>query len=226
MNLSMTDKVTLRPNVDVLVYGQSGQGKTMLCATCPAPVIIDIEGGLRSLLPDNIKKVFGEQAYTSIPTIEVRNEATFNQAIAWITESDDAVPFQTICIDSLSELAEIILLSAKEDVNDARQAYMLMADSMARTIRKLKNSGKHIYATAKVLQGPPAMPTAPGQKFSEGLPYLFDEVFHLTVDSTEQSNRMLQTQPTVLATAKDRSGRLSPYEPPHMGLIFQKILGG
>lgn len=44
-----TDRASISQGVKMLVYGASGSGKTGLCATLPAPLIISAEGGLLRL---------------------------------------------------------------------------------------------------------------------------------------------------------------------------------
>ena len=71
-------------------------------------------------------------------------------------------------------------------------------------------------------------PSVPGNKLTQKLPYLFDEVLYLGVKtdpSTNQSFRFIQTQPDFQVAAKDRSGKLNFTEPPNLGLIINKIIG-
>lgn len=69
-------------------------------------------------------------------------------------------------------------------------------------------------------------PALPGNKLSQKLPYLFDEVLYLglkTDPATQQTYRFIQSQPDFQVTAKDRSGALAQYEPADLSIVFGKI---
>jgi hypothetical protein len=220
--------------VKMLVYGRAGRGKTTLCATCPNPIIFSAESGLLALSDHQL------------PYVEVKTVDDLTDLYNWCKSSSEARQFQTICIDSLSEIGEVVLSNAKaQKVNgkliDPRQAYGLLIEQMTKTIRAFRDlPGFHVYMSAKqefnkdettgVMMNGPSMP---GAKLSQQLPYFFDEVFQLDIGKlapnpsvpgdTGQSYRFLRTQPDFQNDAKDRSGRLDPIEEPHLGKIIQKI---
>jgi len=70
-------------------------------------------------------------------------------------------------------------------------------------------------------------PMMPGAKVGPQLPYLFDEVFMLGIESPpgQPSYRYLRTQPDFTYDAKDRSGRLDVIEEPNLTKVITKILG-
>ncbi|NCC97527.1 MAG: hypothetical protein EOM02_11940 [Synergistales bacterium] len=70
-------------------------------------------------------------------------------------------------------------------------------------------------------------PSMPGNKVGQQLPYFFDEVLALRVekDSEGKPQRALMCEPDGLWTAKDRSGRLDPWEAPDLGAIIKKMGG-
>ena len=170
-----------------------------------------------------------------MPMAKVANVDDLRDIYAWCERSNEAKQFQTICIDSLSEIAEVVLNNAKRQVKDPRQAYGELIEKMETTIRMFRDlPGRNIYMSAKmeptkdeltgVIKYAPAMP---GNKLGPKLPYFFDEVFRLGINKTTQgeSYRFLQTQPDLQYEAKDRSGALAPVEQPHLTHIFNKILG-
>lgn len=223
LRMTTTDRVSAVHGVKVLVYGQSGVGKTVLCATAPNPVIISAEAGLLSL-----RKV-------SIPVIEVTNVDELVQAHLWCLKSAEARQYDTICIDSISEIGEVVLANAKKQVKDPRQAYAELLEKMLTTIKAFRDlQGKHVYMSAKMEPMKDELtgivrygPSMPGQKLGPQLPYLFDEVFRLGIHKTPQGEeyRFLQTQPDLQFEAKDRSGSLDRMEPPDLSHVFNKILG-
>jgi hypothetical protein len=68
-------------------------------------------------------------------------------------------------------------------------------------------------------------PSMPGKQLSQGIAYMFDEVFFFRVHTAEDGTikRALQTQTDGYHEAKDRSGALEPFEPANLTTIFNKI---
>lgn len=223
LNFTTTDQAAQMNGVKVLVYGSAGMGKTVLCATAPSPIILSAEGGGLSL-----RKL-------RIPMIEVTTVQDLTEAHQWLSSSAEAKQFQTVCIDSLSEVAEVVLNNAKRQVKDPRQAYGELIEKMESVIRAYRDlPGMNVYMSAKMEPTKDEMtgvvkygPAMPGSKLGYKLPYFFDEVFRLGINKTPQgeSYRFLQTQPDLQYEAKDRSGALAAVEPPHLAQLFNKILG-
>lgn len=217
-----TDRASAAHGVKVAVHGDSGVGKTVLCSTAPRPVILSAEAGLLSL------------AGVSIPTMLIRTVDDITEAHRWLTTSADAWAFDTICLDSASEIAETVLTHLKGQVKDPRQAYGEMQEKMTMLIRTFRDIvGKHVYFAFKqermkdedgVVKYGTSMP---GQKLGPQVPYFFDEVFALRIGKTTtgQLFRYLQTQPDLQYIAKDRSGKLAMMEPPDLNAAFRKIQG-
>jgi len=223
LNFTTTDRAAQLNGVKVLVYGSAGMGKTVLASTAPHPFLISAEGGELSL------------RHVQMPMAKVTTVEDLKDIYSWCEQSHEAKQFQTICIDSLSEIAEVVLNNAKRQVKDPRQAYGELIEKMETTIRMFRDlPGRNVYMSAKmeptkdeltgVVKYGPAMP---GSKLGSKLPYFFDEVFRLGINKTPQgeSYRFLQTQPDMQYEAKDRSGALAPVEPPHLAQLFNKILG-
>ena len=210
--------------VKALVYGIAGAGKTTLATTLPRPIIISAENGLLSI------------AGSGIGVIEVENFEDLKQAYQWCVNPTNQTHFDSIMLDSISEIAEQILLFAKSKVKDARLAYTDLSDRLIDIIKDFRDiKGNHVIMTAKIESAKEELtgvtkyfPSVPGNKLTQKLPYLFDEVLYLGVKtdpSTNQSFRFIQTQPDFQVAAKDRSGKLNFTEPPNLGLIINKIIG-
>lgn len=238
MNFTTTSQASANSGIKALVYGPAGMGKTMLCATLPAPVIISAESGLLSLRPQNIARVFGENAQGicyDIPVIEVKTVQNLTEAYNWFTTSPQAANFQSIAIDSLSEIAEVVLNNAKRQVKDPRQAYGELLEKMETLIRLFRDlPNKNVVMMAKMESYKEELtgivkygPSMPGSKLGQKLPYFFDEVFRLGVNKDAQgmAYRFLQTQPDLQFEAKDRSGSLDPVEFPNLTYVLNKIIG-
>lgn len=226
--------------VKVLVHGGPGSGKTVLAATLGEnSVLISAESGILSLRKQNLERMFGVGARGinyNLPIIQVQTISDFNDALAWCQTSAEARAFQSIGLDSISEIAEAVLNNAKRTVKDPRQAYGELTEKMETLVRAFRDlPGKNVYMAAKqepmkdeltgIIKYGPSMP---GRKLGPGLPYFFDEVFRLGISTDPQgkSVRFLQTQPDIQYDAKDRSGALASQEFPHLGYVFSKILQG
>lgn len=208
--------------VKVCVYGQAGAGKTRLIATLPNVVILNVEGGLLSI-----------KDY-QLPYKDVTSIALMDEMLDWLERSPDAGQFESVAIDSLSQLGEVILTEQKKMVKDPRQAYGAMQDLLSSYISRLHNlPGRNVYFTSKLDKATDELgsinyaPCVPGNKFSMSLPHMFDELFALRTikDSDGNVGNWLQTSTDGIWSAKDRSGKLAAWEPPHLGNIIQKIKG-
>lgn len=205
----------------VLVYGASGSGKTTLIKTLPNPVILSAEGGLLSISDANL------------PFIEIGSVDALKDAYQWLTESAEAAQFESVALDSISEIAEVVLANEKATAKDPRQAYGALQDVMGGVIRSFRDlPGKHVYFTAKLEKSQDEMgrilysPSMPGAKLGQQLPYHLDEVLALRVEKDAEGvpQRALMCASDGLWSAKDRSGRLDAWEPADLGAVISKIM--
>lgn len=222
--------------IKATIYGRSGVGKTVLLTTAPDPVILSAESGLLSL-----RKVIEERRVAmknpnyDVPVIPIRGLPDLQQAYFWMASSAEARRFQTFGLDSVSEIAEQIIADEKKKTRDPRQAYGAVIDEVLTLYRKYRDFvGPNIVFIAKqemirhgVTGAVSYAPMFPGQQLTPQTPYLFDEVFNMFVgkDNEGKDFRALRTQPDHEYEAKDRSGRLAPFEWPDLSYIFAKIMG-
>ena len=240
--------------VNFLVYGASGAGKTYLCGTLPKPLIISAEGGLLTLshtdipfitvkTPEEVDEVLMYLENTvNIATYKAQMESAEFSTLhddqkKSITEQVKMIEyfstFETICLDSITEIAEVILSREKSNSKDGRMAYLVMGDLINTYIRRFRDLPFNTYFTAKVDKMQDEMgkvlysASLPGRKTSGNLPYFFDEVFALRTERSEDGTvkRVLQTADDGIFNAKDRSGVLNYYEEPNLGTILNKIKG-
>lgn len=236
LNFSMASIEAATHGVKCLIYGPAGIGKTVLTATMPVPILISAESGALSLKKENLERLFGvgnPQVTYDMPIIKIANVQDLSDAYAWLAQSQDAKPFMSVGLDSITEIAEVVLNNAKRQVKDPRQAYGELIEKMQTLIRLFRDlPGKNVLVSAKMehqkdeISGTMKyMASMPGAKLGQQLPYFFDEVFRYGVGQTPQGEkyRFLQTQPDLQYDAKDRSGALDPMEYPFLASLFQKI---
>jgi phage nucleotide-binding protein len=208
--------------VKVLVYGAAGAGKTSLIRTLPNPIVLSAEGGLLSIQD------------ADLPYIEIASMDDLREAYTWLTSADEAKAYQSVALDSISEIAEVVLNTERKATKDPRQAYGAMQEQMADIIRAFRDlPGRHVYMSAKLEKTQDEMgrvlyaPSMPGNKTGQALPYFFDEVLALRVekDGEGTTQRALMCDSDGLWLAKDRSGNLDAWEAPDLGAIISKMQG-
>lgn len=212
-----TSKDITVDSVKIAIYGGAGVGKTRLCATAPKPLIISAEHGLLSLRND------------AADYVEIKTFKDLQDAYNYSKSAECA--YQTICLDSASEIAETVLADFKKDEKDGRQAYLKMGEAMIHMIRNFRDipSRNVVFnfkmkmveddETGSILY----VPMAPGRMIGQQVPYMFDEVF--CMQSKKDGTRFLQTQADRQRFCKDRSGSLDKEEQPNLTYIIDKIRG-
>jgi len=205
--------------INALVYGRSKAGKTRLISTAEAPFIISIEDSLWSLKDFNID-------YKS-----VKDMKGLAEVMAWLS-TPEALKYKTICIDSISELGELILESEKMRVKDARLAYGAMQEEVFKIIRAIRAMPFDFYVIAKAdkyldMSGATVFsPALPGNKAAIKLPYLFDITLALRKimpEGSKEPETFLQCKEDGVWEAGDKSGKLDMWEPANLKHIFDKM---
>lgn len=220
--LKSTNQAAL-DGIKCLVHGPAGAGKTTLCATTGEPtIIISAEAGLLSLRGFDI------------PVIEVKTLDQLYEAYQYVA-GPDGEQFSWVCLDSISEIAEVVLNHEKKTNKDPRAAYGSLAEKMTDLIRAFRDlPGKNVLVLCKQEkvkdEQTGAMlysPSMPGNQLKNGLAYFFDEVMALRVEKDAEGNptRWLQTQRDFNYESKDRSGALDMFEQPDIAGIAAKIRG-
>lgn len=209
----------------MLVYGKAGVGKTRLLATAPAPVIFSAEGGLLSLRS------------MRLPYIEVKTMAQLNEGYQWLINSHEARQFATPCLDSISEIVEVLLTHEMGRTKDPRKAYGEIITQGLKLIRDFRDiPGRNVVLVAKEEYSKDDStgtmyfgPAFPGQKLGPAVPYYPDEIFQYNVFQNPQTGQRveaLRCWPDRQNIAKDRSGSLAEWEQPNLTAIFNKIMQG
>lgn len=217
-------KTIATDGIKVFVYGKAGIGKTTLMGTAPDPIVLSCESGLLALKDKDI------------PYIEINDVQDIYDAKEYLTVGEGAGQYKTICLDSITEIAEVMLTALKKVERDARQAYGKLADEMNSLIREFRDikgvnvvfSAKQIRVTDDDTGLTSYMAAMPGKNLVNALPFLFDEVLYMTLkqDDEGREHRVIKTAAEWGHDAKDRSGKLNYIERPDLTHIFNKINGG
>lgn len=223
IRITRANQFAKNQKIKMLVYGDAGSGKTVLSATAEAPtLILSAEAGLLSLqdAPDYVDA-------TQIETLEDLDEI-------YDSLLEDEPPYEWISLDSISEIAEVVLAAEKKNFKDPRKAYGEMQDVITSRIRKFRGlNNYHILMTAKlgrIADNDTGLvkygPNLPGNNLPADIPYFFDEVLSLQIVKDEDGNeeRLLQTSDSKSYRAKDRSGRLDFYEEANLASLTAKLV--
>lgn len=221
IQIQYTDQYNpLANGIKMLLYGMWGVGKSPLLTTAPVPIIISAEKGMLSCRA------------THTPFIEITSFAMLAETYKWVANSQESKQYVTIGIDSISEIAEVLVRENKRTAKDPRNAFYQAQDKIVEYCTAMRDlPGRSVVLVSKEeydkdINGAMVFkPLMPGNKLGQALPYYFDEVIRMVAANDAQRTRMLCTQNTFTSQGRDRSGMLAEYEPPNLTHVFKKILG-
>ncbi len=217
-------KETVTGKGNFILYGPSGSGKTYSAVTIPGKTLIaSAEKGLRTLL----------ELTPDMDVVEINTIADMRELHTYLSTK---LEYDTVFIDSLSEIGEMALSEAKATTKDGRQAYMGMADTVAGMIKAFNELPCTVIMTAQEERVASEMigqvdylyaPSIPGKAFMSKVPYKLDFVFCLRTRLNGESvlERAFQTGPNGDYLAKSRSQRLATFENADWTEIFKKLGG-
>ena len=213
---------TVTGHGNFILYGPSGAGKTYSAVTIPGKtLILSAEKGLRTLV----------ELAPGMDVAEIDNIAHMREAHALLKGRHE---YEFVFIDSLSELGEMALTEAKATTKDGRQAYMMMADTIASMLKAYQDLSITTIFTAQEERVANEMlgqvdylyaPSIPGKAFRAKVPYKLDFVFCLRsrINGEGVIERTFQTGPNGDYLAKSRSQRLDTFEAPNWGHILKNL---
>lgn len=222
--------------IKILVHGLAGIGKTVLCATTGAPtLIINCEAGMLSLRNAVANGLISQEQMDMVRTVKVTTIQEMREIHSMLVNKE--IPCGWVCLDSITEIAEVVLETAKKEDKDPRKSYGTLIDSMNRLIKDFRDLPHYnVLMTCKMERFTDQftnitsyVPSMPGSKLGPQIPYLFDEVYAMREVNVEVSEgktemqRVLQTGRDMQYEAKDRSGCLALYEPPSIKHVYDKM---
>lgn len=202
--------------VKAIIYGPPGSAKTPLINTCPRPVLLITEPGALSLRG------------SKVPAYEAYTEEKIDEFFKWFFDSNETKNFDTLAIDSTSQMADTYLQVAKVKIKHGLQQYGWMAErTMAHLRRVFFTKNKHTYLIAKEQdQSGLKKPYWPGQDLNVNIPHLYDAIIRVAKASIPNVGETLafQCQGTFDVIARNRTGNLNQYEEPHFGKLIAKAM--
>lgn len=207
--------------VKMLAYGPPGSGKTPIINTAPRPVLLFCEPGLLSMKGSNV---------ASYPGFSVKAVDDFFE---WVCKSNEVRNFDTIGVDSVSQMAEICLAEELVKQRDPRKAYGNMSQWVMKHLSMLYfMQNKHAYLIAKEArvdngdqQGVKAY--FPGQDLGVKVPHLYDLIARIAQTVVPgQVNKVtaIRCRESGYEHARDRSNMLNELEPPNLAKLFAKVM--
>lgn len=203
-----------------LVYGKPGTGKTPIVNTAPRPLLAVVEPGMLSM------------RNSAIAAVDCFTPERCDEFFRWLFSSREAENFDTIAIDSVSQMAELYLAKALKENKDGRKAYGVMSQAMMAHLNGLFfMQNKHTYLICK--QGYAeqdntrmAVPYFPGQDLPVKVPHLYDVILHLGIQSVPNAGQVkaFRCVAGFDVVARDRSGNLAEFEPCDLTALFKKVM--
>jgi len=216
------DALVDKQGAKLLVYGQAGSGKTYSTQSMPGKVlVISAEAGLLSI-----------KDAPNVSAIEVKTYDDLREVYSALKSGE--LKYDSVCLDSVSEISEILLVHEKAKNKDGRMAYQNVSEAVTGLMRSFRDLDIHVLFLCKegkdnndgIFFFGPKMASKP---LGDSITYFFDEVLALRIldDQDDDGNpiaaRWLQTRIGQGYTAKDRSGKLEPFEKPDLTALIAKL---
>lgn len=198
-----------------IVYGPPGGGKTPIINSAPRPVLLATEPGLLSM------------RNSKVPTWIAPNKARIDEFFKWFENSSEVKNFDTLAIDSTSQMCDICLSESKKAHGLAQ--YGEMADYIYPYLERLYfMREKHMYLIAKeeVQSDGKRRPYYPGRYLPTQIPHKYDCILRLAKVPIPNVGEQIafQCNGSIDVVARNRTGTLNDFEPPDFGALVRKVM--
>jgi hypothetical protein len=200
-----------------IVYGPAGTGKTPIINSAPRPVLLATEPGLLSM------------RNSEVPTWIAPTKNKIDEFFKWFELSAEAKKFDTLAIDSTSQMCEIALNEAKARIKHGLQQYGDMADYVYPYLERLYfMAEKHMYLIAKeeVQDSGFRRPYYPGKQLPIQIPHRYDCILRVAKVPIPNAGEQtaFQCNGSYDVMARNRTGDLADFEPPDFGALVRKVM--
>lgn len=205
--------------VKCLLYGPPGSAKTPILNTASRPVLLATEPGLLSMRG------------SKIPTWEANTPAKIDDFFKWWFSSDETKNFDTLGVDSVSQMADVYLQQSLKDNRHGMKAYGEMAEAVMGHLRTLYYKRYcHTYLICKeevknIDNQVVKRPYFPGQVLPIEIPHMYDIIARLAktnVPQVQGETLAFQCIGNYNVIARNRTGNLDMFEQPHFGNLVIK----
>lgn len=227
LKVGTTDDAKLRNFI--AIYGASGVGKTSLLVSLDQ--YAQAKGGraLQIDFDDGNKCLVGK----ALPSVFCEYLDDLYQVLTWVRDDPNWQLYNSIFIDGMTVLAENLLHQHLNVNSNKQKAYGDYANDFLVLVKFLKTAFKDrtivcTFQEKKVQDDQNKIYQSinlPGRVVGPEMPYKFDEVLCLRIlpDAEGKPARVLQAQPDMTYTAKDRSGKLDIYNPADLQHVLNRI---
>lgn len=199
-----------------IVYGAPGSAKTPLINTAPRPVLLACEPGMLSMRGSNV------------PTCQAFTPNAIDDFFKWFFNSAETKNFDTLAIDSVSQMADIYLQQALKTNKHGLKAYGDMANAVMDHLRPLFfTQQKHTYLICKQsIENNVSRPWFPGQQLNIEVPHMYDFILHLGIKNVPGVGQVksFQCNESFDFLARNRTGNLNDFEQPDFGALVRKAM--
>lgn len=205
-----------------IIFGPPGSAKTPIINTCPRPLLLCCEPGMLSM------------RNSDVPTFQAFDAKSVDDFFQWFFASNERKQFDTLAIDSISQMADIYLQDAlKGNSNAGNKKHGLQAygDMATRTLNHLRplffTQNVHTYLIAKEgTKDGMKWPYFPGQQLLTEVPHMYDFILHLALQNIPGMGQVsaFRCNQSIDVLARNRTGNLNDYEQPDFGKLIAKAL--
>jgi phage nucleotide-binding protein len=226
MKIINTADPSVKPPINMIVYGDGGVGKTSFVTTAPKPLLLDLEGG---------SKYFGLRGIKlDVATIESWSE--IDEVIKYAAANG----YETLAIDPIGELMALLrryMESLKDskltmkDGSPTQAGWGYMKQNMRSFLRKVRDARMHTIVIAHVDpkddEGRQIMYPMVETKIRQEMINMFDIVGYMTIiGAGESAKRAIIVDPeSDKYKSKDRTGQLGKYIEPDFTKIVHACQG-
>ncbi len=222
--------------IKAVVFGQSGTGKTRSIISLKKAgfkvLLISAESGTISLADEVIDMIDISRDDNGVEIPMEKRFERIGEIFKFLKNGKH--DYDTVCLDSMTEINKCLIayLKAKPEYQDPKNTLKMYGENLE-TMTKLARVFRDLPYNVVLISLSGIEKDDVGRRFvttdlvgqvANHIPPLFDEVLYLHIaDADGKPERRFQCHSTKDVICKDRSGKLSLFEPYDLGAIFTKI---